>query len=844
MLEDALVNSVNPINTGIRSIFISIDIGVYGLLKLIYELFFSIATTEILDREMIFNVVSRVQLIIGIFMMFQLVMIIIKGIVNPDSATDSKTGGAGAIVMRIIVSLSLMALLVPINIKNPKNEYEKQIYNNGVLFGTLYSLQYRILTNNTLGKIILDNKETYYTAGSEDVGSLYKISDRMTSTIVKAFYSLNTKKNDDTGEYEYVCDDDFIEEYNNGDISPFLVIGYGLKKCGNIFTGGRSYALKMSYLISTIVGIVMVIIMFMICFEVAKRVFQLAALQLIAPIPIISYMDPKGSKDGAFNSWVKLLTTTYLDLFTRLAVIYFSFAVITAFMDKFFGPGSLDTLVGTAVELGKGDILTAPIILPLMFIIMVIALLIFAKDAPKFFKQMLGIKDNGNGFFSTFGNAMGLATSAAGAIGSFKAGRKANFDADTANAKARAREKAFNKFLDRNTAAGMNRKDAITNANTQADDWMKKHGDRYASMFGHSGLNRAKNNAVGALGAGLGFLEGANATFDSKGGGIAKAKAAAGAIGDRNNKILEAGRNGGTAFGALGSLGHELMSGQSDYDRMEVEWKKAEQKIKDDELVLKRNQDSTAEINKAMNRAKSKGLDSEKTTGTYEYTLKDSEGHVVLDAAGQAVKVSVSGNYREYHSAYEAAVNHGTGVQTIYIRDDGTQISKEVYNQLDATEQTKFEEKSWFKFNGQDIDMKRANDIDLGLKDKNIANYYDQATKFDLELQQRISGGMSAEAARNSLKADIAAGNFDYCFEDTTIAAARAAYRHSNDGVDMAEVYETDSGLKVEFGNRTNADDAEKDRLNIMREQINRERQSIEGQRAMYNAKRFKKGGK
>ena len=38
MLEDALVNSVNPINTGIRSIFISIDLGVYGLLKLIYEM--------------------------------------------------------------------------------------------------------------------------------------------------------------------------------------------------------------------------------------------------------------------------------------------------------------------------------------------------------------------------------------------------------------------------------------------------------------------------------------------------------------------------------------------------------------------------------------------------------------------------------------------------------------------------------------------------------------------------------------------------------------------------------------------------------------------------------------
>ena len=828
MLEDALVNSVNPINTGIRSIFISIDIGVYGLLKLIYELFFSIATTEILDREMIFNVVSRVQLIIGIFMMFQLVMIIIKGIVNPDSATDSKTGGAGAIVMRIIVSLSLMALLVPINIKNPKNEYEKQIYNNGVLFGTLYSLQYRILTNNTLGKIILDNKETYYTAGSEDVGSLYKVSDRLTSTIVKAFYSLNTKKNNDTGEYEYVCDDDFIEEYNNGDISPFLVIGYGLKKCGNIFTGGRSYALKMSYLISTIVGIVMVIIMFMICFEVAKRVFQLAALQLIAPIPIISYMDPKGSKDGAFNSWVKLLTTTYLDLFTRLAVIYFSFAVITAFMDKFF---SIDAAVGAAVELGKGDILTAPIILPLMFIIMVIALLIFAKDAPKFFKQMLGIKDNGNGFFSTFGNAMGLATSAAGAIGSFKAGR---------NARRTAQETNYNDAVKRaqERMAAVNARRAERGlAPLDANEAAKRYTNRLGLTDPNSPLNRAKYNAAGAINAGLGFLDGANAAFDSKGGAAAKVKAAAGAIGNRNDKVLEAGRNGGTTIGALGSLETELLTGQSAYGRREADWKKREQAIKDAELVLKKNQDSTAEINKAMNRAKSKGLDSDKTVGSYG----------TVDVDGNAINVVA--NYREYHSAYEAAVNHGTGVQTIYIdaTDPTIKYTKEEYAKLTAEEQAALTEKSWFTFgkgaNEVKIDMKRANDIDMGLKDKNIANFYDQATKFDMEVQKRAKERhISVEEARETVIAD----NTDsrYGFEDTTIAAARAAYRFSNNGKDMADVYESDSGLKVEFGNRTNADDAEKDRLNIMREQINRERQSVPRQRDMYNAKRFKNGGK
>ena len=778
MLEDALVNSVNPINTGIRSIFISIDIGVYGLLKLIYELFFSIATTEILDREMIFNVVSRVQLIIGIFMMFQLVMIIIKGIVNPDSATDSKTGGAGTIVMRIIVSLSLMALLVPINIKNPKNEYEKQIYNNGVLFGTLYSLQYRILTNNTLGKIILDNKETYYTAGSEDVGSLYKVSDRLTSTIVKAFYSLNTKKNNDTGEYEYVCDDDFIDEYNNGDISPFLVIGYGLKKCGNIFTGGRSYALKMSYLISTIVGIVMVIIMFMICFEVAKRVFQLAALQLIAPIPIISYMDPKGSKDGAFNSWVKLLTTTYLDLFTRLAVIYFSFAVITAFMDKFF---SIDAAVGAAVELGKGDILTAPIILPLMFIIMVIALLIFAKDAPKFFKQMLGIKDNGGGFFSTFGNAMGLATSAAGAIGSFKAGKAARAKADQVNAAARAKD-----MIAKHNAARAEKGLAPI-----SDKVAQRAVDRYQNMVANSPLNKAKYNAAGAINAGLGFLDGTNAAFDSKGGAAAKVKAAAGAIGNRNDKVLEAGRNGGTTIGALGSLGNELTSGQSEYARMEANWKKAEQKIKDDELALKPLQeavkmrkDVNAYRDTIIGEVKAKVKDEKLTRGTVSYDYIDSTG-------AQANIELTDENYYEFHSAVVAAQTQGDGVE---VKDGGRKV---------------------WHYKGKEIEFRLLDTLDNEILKANEKDYYLKAKDGTID-NNKIAGNIRrfTQETGHDIEADF--GNLKKAKGDEDIA------------IDIEN-----SKISKEL-----------ERLSKQKTEINEQRQSVEGQRAMYNAKRFKNGGK
>ena len=86
-----MLNTVTTINSAIRTMFIVFDAGVYWLLRFSYMLLFNIMTFNIIDRKMVFDIVSRVQLVIGIFMLFQLVMIIIKGIVNPDTVSDSKT---------------------------------------------------------------------------------------------------------------------------------------------------------------------------------------------------------------------------------------------------------------------------------------------------------------------------------------------------------------------------------------------------------------------------------------------------------------------------------------------------------------------------------------------------------------------------------------------------------------------------------------------------------------------------------------------------------------------------------------------------------------------------------
>ena len=615
-----VMNAANPIQDAIRSIFVSLDVGIYSLLKLIYEIFFNITTINILDREMIFTVFTRVQLVIGIFMMFQLVMIVIKGIVNPDSATDAKSGGGITVVVRIIVSLALLALIVPINIPSPRNEYEKQINNNGLLFGTLYSLQYRILSNNTIGNIILGNDSANYTNGG-GAQDLYRFANRFTSTIVKTFYTLNTDEK--TGAY--VCNDGFDHTYYQDDVDPIVIILNGQEKCGSsnfileavshildpaqVLRKGRQYRITMNW-ISTIAGIVIVVLFFMMTFNVAKRVFKLAALQLIAPIPIISYMDPKGSKDGAFNSWLKLLGTTYLELFIQLAVIYFSFAIINMFIVKFFSVTTVTSAVGNAFS---GDVVNAPLIIGFTFIIMVIALFIFAKDAPKFFKQMLGIKDNGGSFFGSFGTAMGLGVAAAGALGSARAGYNSSLMADKTRA-------ALGK-TDRNGN--------LVNPN--------------------SNFNRFKHLVAGMAGGVGGLTTGASAALNAK---DHSAKAALEAQQKRNAAVLARGNDGSTLTGRIGSTLSGVFRGEgaaAPLDRA-IASMEARQKALND--VGSRVSSEMVKMDWTMGKAASSAADAL----ARGYMALDNHGNATINL-GNAMF-----NYKEFINAIEKAKADGSGI--------------------------------------------------------------------------------------------------------------------------------------------------------------------------------------
>ena len=379
----------------IRTVLVTfIDRPAFLILNVVYQVFFNVATAELFSNMTVRTVYYRCQMVIGIFMLFKFAVTILEGIVDPTRITDKKQG-AGKIITRIITSLVILALITPINIPKPKTEWERQLNNNGIIFGALYSLQDRILKNNTLGKLILGTLDDSNVKNN----SVAEAASQFAKSIAQSFVRYNLKSGQLTpppqgGEYEdvisnRVCttDSDVEDKYNNGNTQEILSL-VNLEcsgQNGNIISpflkkafGGAQYVFAYSP-IGGICAYIISIILIGFTVDIAIRAIKLSVLRLIAPIPIISHMNisAKESKGAdSFSLWVKSITTTYIDLFVRLAVLYFVMALI----QQMILPGGVRAQVGTG--------LTGAI----AFVFIVIGLLLFARQAPKFFQDVLGLQ--------------------------------------------------------------------------------------------------------------------------------------------------------------------------------------------------------------------------------------------------------------------------------------------------------------------------------------------------------------------------------------------------------------------------------------------------------------------
>lgn len=411
-----MTDTLNPNVEGnfVRTIASSLSFCVYFLLGLMYQIFFNVASAQLFESETIKNFYGRVQLIIGVFMVFKLAITILQGIMDPEKFMGNKEG-FGTIITRVVVALIMLAVIVPINVPDVQNanSYEKYINNNGLLFGTLYSLQDRILSGNTLGRLILGTTDTSEDPDAVDQTGkteaqiqqekLVQSANIFSSTILKGFLRINLVPedervdDDETNPENWYCGDHLtddhrtvIDMYNQLDISPIVLLSDPVvkAKCNfnwqasvpglKLIAGKSKYLFAFNFILALIVGAIFLVLLVAFTVDIAIRSIKLAILRLLAPIPIISYVEPKSAKDGMFASWVKALTSTYLDLFLRLAIVYFVIFIIQ------------DMMVNGIIIDQAGGIVG---ITSCIFIW--IGLFFFARMAPKFIKDILGLKGPG-----------------------------------------------------------------------------------------------------------------------------------------------------------------------------------------------------------------------------------------------------------------------------------------------------------------------------------------------------------------------------------------------------------------------------------------------------------------
>lgn len=382
----------NTVSDILRSILTTLlERPAFLLLNFVYQVFFNVTTMEMISADTMLKIFRNLQLIIGIFMLFKFAVTILEGIVDPNRVTDKKNG-ANKIISRIIVSLVLLALITPINIPNPNNSWEKQLKNNGIIFGALYSLQDRILSNNTIGRIILNDTSTQNDLNTATTTK----AEQFSKQILSGFLRINIREDaespvDETDEKNWACNDtkskQIIEKFQKQTTQ-------GMISLVNEDCGGGKYIFAYSP-IGGICAYIIVVILILYTIDVAIRAIKLAILRLIAPIPIISHMSiSKKESKGAdsFSTWISTMTTTYLELFIRLAILHFVIFLI-------------QNMITEGIVLDTGTGITGA----LAFVFIVIGFFLFARQAPRFIQSALGMQSSAGGIGLTMA-AAGLGT--------------------------------------------------------------------------------------------------------------------------------------------------------------------------------------------------------------------------------------------------------------------------------------------------------------------------------------------------------------------------------------------------------------------------------------------------
>ena len=372
-----------------RRLFFLICEGIYGLIIKLYNLFEILCTVRLLNMDIIKSLSQRIGLILGIIMLLRVMFSFIQILIEPDTLTDKEKGAFG-IVKRVLFVVIMLAV-------------------STFAFESLFTIQKKVIENNLLGRLLLPSipvVDGEVMLGNQQNGKAGqgKFGGYLAEELFYASYHPKEGLEEevaDSGEKDTINICEAINSnfradiMNKGDFSlGKICLTENVTKTvvgTNGTTDDKVFVMDFNFIVALIAGIGTIYFLFMYCISVGIRMIQLMVLEIISPMAIVAYLSP--SKDNMFSKWTKIYFSTYIDVFIRVAIINFAVFLISAIFGS--ASGTVDGLNGfmfwNQINVSTGE-------KGFIIIVMILAILSFAKKAPDLIKELIPASASKLGF--------------------------------------------------------------------------------------------------------------------------------------------------------------------------------------------------------------------------------------------------------------------------------------------------------------------------------------------------------------------------------------------------------------------------------------------------------------
>ena len=462
----------------LRTICMAIDGIVFSLLDNAYNIVVNLSSAEIFEHGYIESIMRSLYILFSVVAFFRLAIVLVNAIIDPEKLNE-KGKGLSNIFFRVVGMIIILAVtpfvfneLYTVQKKIVSSDPNKNVifalflgdkanisgykdgeYNAGktlqnIVLSSLITIDEKYVANE--GAICKLNNDGKYEKDGNVVTDVNKECGFVPLTCVPNEYETNSDgsyKTDKNGkkivktctmEGGYIYDESncdwnnchvavstYNKHYVNEDMSPDDLKTYvDISKDFKDDESGSKvdvYVYDYMFGITSVVGVAMTWVILSFAIDIAVRMFELFVLEISAPLFIATFVDPKSAQSGPFKNWISAVGKSYSSLFIKLAIL----AVMTLLLMIINQSDVFNNLNGNIGGLAK--------------IIVVFGLLVFAKKAPQWIMDMIGIKGDGMGIYTpkklkeamlggalAAGAAKGIAGSAYSGISNLHATAKRN----------------------------------------------------------------------------------------------------------------------------------------------------------------------------------------------------------------------------------------------------------------------------------------------------------------------------------------------------------------------------------------------------------------------------------